>query len=192
MTLLELINLQIKKTPNTELIESVRQNALEEAFPVLKKVLDKNIINEWIASGLLDYSRKNKRRLTTLFQMLELSVAEQVLLLQKYEEGKNSISVKPYNENMPNIHTEVITFTASDGKALKGILVWSAKDFNLYLKEPFDIYCGGAHLMYAIPVKYVLGENQVDSKNGVKCVPLLERAKGMLLEKYETYLQNQT
>lgn len=183
MTLLELINNQIDITPKAKAIKSLKINALEEAKGTLKKVLDEKVINDWIANGLLNYSRKSKNRLIDVLNILEISELDKKVLLHRYEERKDKQSLELNNASKLPFRIETITCTASDGQVLKGTLVWNSKDYNVYIQEPFEGICGGAHLMYAFPVVYVLNDDK--KREGVKCIPLLESAKEALIEKYE-------
>ena len=181
MTLLELINKEIGITPNTKLLKSLNITALIEAKTILKKVLNEELIDEWIKDGLLDYSRRSKNRLTDILNILEVSEIDSVVLIHRFEEQKCKTKLKNSDHNI-NAKREVIKTTALDGTELIGVLVWSAKDYTVQMLEPFELECGGYHLMYAIPTVYVLSDTK---KDGVKCLPLLERAKKALILKYE-------
>ena len=183
MTLLELINQQIDITPHTRAIKSLKENALIEASDTFKQALDAKIINKWIEDGLLEYSRTSKNRLTKILDIIEVSEVDRVVLLHRYEERKGKLAVELNNASKLPFRVETITCTASDGQTLKGTLVWNSKDYNVYIQEPFEGICGGAHLMYAFPVVYVLDDDE--KREGVKCIPLLESAKEALIEKYE-------
>ncbi len=187
MTLLELINRQIDITPNAKAIKSLQTSALKEATSTLKQVLNEERINEWIEDGLLEYSRTSKSRLIKLLDILDVSEIDKVVLMHRYEKRKGKLAVRLKNPNhkIPS-KIKVINVTAPDGTEFKGTLVWWSKDYSLYLNEPFEVDCGGNHLMYAIPVVYVLTDTV---REGVKCIPLLESAKEALLRQYETSLK---
>ncbi|MCK5537687.1 MAG: hypothetical protein KAI79_12735 [Bacteroidales bacterium] len=75
-----------------------------------------------------------------------------------------------------------VVTTAADGVELKGEIHYWAKDYNVCLKEPFEVKGCGSHLMYAIPVRFVTDE---EPRQGVKDVHLIPRAKETLLSLYE-------
>ena len=180
MTLLELINIEINKTQNIKALKSLKMYALIDAKNTFKQVLNLKIINAWIKDGFLDYSRKSKNRLKEILEFLELSESDKLALIARYEQRKGKLSIKL---NQINSNIDVINVTASDGIELKGTLIWWSKDYNLYLNEPFEAECGGGHLTLCVPVVYVFKDDQ--QREGVKCIPLLDKAKEALIEKYE-------
>jgi len=189
MTLLELINKEINNTPNTKALKSLTTTAFIEARTTLNKVLDEHIINAWIKDGLLDYSRRGKNRLKDLLNILDVGEIDKVVLIHRYEERKGKLTLERKNLNH-NISwkSEVIRVTVADGAQLKGVLKWWEKDYSLCMIEPFEANCGGSHLMYSIPIVYVLTET---SREGVKQINILEKAKGLLLQRYENRYINQ-
>ncbi len=183
MTLLELINKEIHNIPNSKALKSLNMTAFIEARITLEQVLDEQVIDTWIQDGLLDYSRRSKNRLKELLDILEVGDIDKIILIHRYEERKGKLSYRLKNSNHKiTSKNEVIRVIAPDGTKLKGVLVWWSKDYNLYLNEPFEADCGGNHLMYAAPVVYVLTDT---TREGMKCLPLLEKAKETLVLKYE-------
>lgn len=67
-----------------------------------------------------------------------------------------------------------------DGVLLKGELEYWAKDYCVKLIEPLQGTCG-AHLQYAVPVKYVLEKSEQPN-----CfeIDILEKAKNILTSIY--------
>jgi len=73
---------------------------------------------------------------------------------------------------------EVIT---DSGVVLKGVVEYWAKDYKVCLQEPFVAEHEGSHLMYAIPMKYVV-EEELNGK--IKCINIIPRAKEILKTLY--------
>ena len=82
---------------------------------------------------------------------------------------------------MKNIQMQIVPIeTTYDDIVLKGELEYWAKDYEVRLKEPL-IGKWGAHLQYAVPVKYVLKKSSNPTCHEIE---LLEKAKEILKDIY--------
>ena len=78
--------------------------------------------------------------------------------------------------------TVPVNIISKDGVLLKGELHYWAKDYTVYLKEPFESQGRGGHLMYIIPAIYVTTETP---RKGIVSIDILDRAKDFLICLYE-------
>ena len=85
---------------------------------------------------------------------------------------------------MKNIQMQIVPImTICDGIVLKGELEYWAKDYRVRLIEPFEGQCG-AHLQYAVPVKYVLEKSSNPTCHEIELVKKSkEILKGIYLKK---------
>jgi len=81
-----------------------------------------------------------------------------------------------------------IETVADDGTILKGVIDYWAKDYSVRLLEPIKAEKYGSHLMYMIPVSFIVDESTEDSsivKNGSNYRNIYPKCKKMLQEIYE-------
>ena len=68
--------------------------------------------------------------------------------------------------------TVLVETIVDDGKVLRGEITYWAKDYSVCLKEPFEVECGGPHMMYAVPARYVTTETPIEGVKDINIVPI--------------------
>lgn len=75
-----------------------------------------------------------------------------------------------------------ILVIAPDGETLKGEIKYWDKDYTVFMEVPFFAKSEGKHLLYNIPVRYVIDE---EPREGIRDIHLLEKAQKILLSLYK-------
>lgn len=75
-----------------------------------------------------------------------------------------------------------VSVIASDGVMLEGKIKYWSKDYTVYMEVPFFAKSEGKHLLYNMPVIYVIDE---ELREGIKDIHLLEKAQKTLLSLYK-------
>ena len=81
----------------------------------------------------------------------------------------------------------LIGVDADDGTILKGVIYYWDKDYSVRLLEPVKSKAYGAHLMYMIPVTYIVNTSMEDNsivENGKHYINIYNKCRKKLKKLY--------